>query len=203
MSHVNKRREKIGNKREKERKMIGKEERKKREDNTAREGKNREREVKKSVNACECVLYFSFETAVEPDMSQTRSPVVHCTIEALWFPQPSSVHDSFISRAESTCLCIRHTLFGLSCCCLRLETSTLHGDNQLFQCLQPLPRTCWQYHSISNVPRSTTDPVVRSTFHHKPRRAIHQVARSHSLRYHVKVDRCDDTFSRSKRLKAI
>ena len=90
-------------------------------------------------------------------------PVVHRTVEALWFPQQSTIHDSFISHAENTCLRIRCTLFGLSCCCPRLEDFTLHGENQLFQCLQSFLRGHVVNTTVSATGRSTTDHVVRST----------------------------------------
>ena len=121
------------------------------------------------------------------------SPVVRRIIEDPWFPQRSSIHDSLTSHAENRCF--RCTLFGLSGCCPHLRNFTLHGDYQLFQ--RHVINT-----TVSATDRSTTDHVVRSTYHNRPRRtfhhnsrrAIHQVTRSHSLRYHVGVDRCDDTF---------
>ena len=93
------------------------------------------------------------------------------------------------------------TLFGC-CCCPRLEDVTLHGDCQLFQRLQSILRGRVVDISVPAAERSTTDDVVRSTYQPRPRHAFHhdltsrdhQVARSNSLRYHVDVDRTDDTF---------
>ena len=91
----------------------------------------------------------------------------------------------------------------LSCYCPRLENFALHSDDKPFQCLQPFFRGHVFHTAVSSTERSTTDHVVRSTyksrprraFHHRPPRAIHPVARSHPLHYHVDVDRCDDTIS--------
>ena len=130
---------------------------------------------------------------VDQERELGLSPVVLRIIEDPWFPQRSSIHDSLTSHADNHCF--RCTLFGLSGCCPHLRNFTLHGDHQLFQ--RHVVNT-----TVSATDRSTTDHVVRSTYHHRPRRtvhhssrrAIHQVTRSHSLHYHVHVDRCDDTF---------
>ena len=84
--------------------------------------------------------------------------------------------------------CFRCTLFGLSCCCPHLRNLTLHGHYQLFQ------------RHVVNTTVSATSTAYVPTYHHRPRRTIHQVTRPHSLRYHDNVDRCDDTFFSSLKM---
>ena len=98
------------------------------------------------------------------------------------FPQQSSIHDSFTSHTENSYFPICCTLFNMGSGRSFSDDFTLHDGNQLFQCLQSFLRGHIVNTSVSATKRSTTD----------------RVARSNSLRYHVNVKQCDDTFCHSK-----